>query len=384
MSLAGVVLANLRRRPLRTLLTVGSILVAFLLFGYLAAIAQAFDMGVDVAGADRLVVRHKVSIIQLLPESYEREIEAIEGVEEAAHATWFGGVYQDPRNFFAQMPVVPDEWIEVYPEYRLSEGEMEAWRTTRIGAVAGAALAERFDWSVGDRVPIQATIWTPKGGGQTWEFELVGIYEGTEPGTDETQFFFRHDYFDENRAFGEGLVGWYVIEVEDPDLATAVAEEIDATFANSPAETKTETEGAFVQAFADQVGNVGAIAVAILAAVFFTILLVAGNTMAQAVRERTRELGVLKALGFTSPQIFGFVVAESLVMAVIGGGLGLAIAWALISRGDPTGGALPVFYFPVPDLVIGVGLVVLLGILAGLLPAVQALRLDPVDAIRRD
>jgi putative ABC transport system permease protein len=281
-----LVAANLGRKKLRTLLTVLSIAVAFVLFGYLAAVRMAFSQGVDVAGLDRLVVRHKVSIIQLLPESYGPRMERIDGVELAVNATWFGGVYQKPSNFFAQMPVEPERLLDMFPEYILEDDEREAWLATRTGAIVGHVTADRFGWQVGDRIPIQATIWTKQDGSRSWEFDLVGIYEGAEKGTDTSLFFFHYDYFDEARRWGDGMVGWYWVRVADPDRAAEVARAIDAEFANSPYETKAEAEGAFVQAFANQVGNIAKIITAILAAVFFTILTVAGNTMAQSVRER--------------------------------------------------------------------------------------------------
>jgi putative ABC transport system permease protein len=383
MKYARLVWANLKRKKIRTLLTLFSIVVAFVLFGYLAAIRQALSAGVDVAGADRLVVRHKVSIIQPLPGSYEAEMEQLSGVAEVAHASWFGGIYQKPSNFFPQMPVVPEEYLSLYPEFLLTDAEKQAWFATRTGAVVGRATAERFGWKVGDKVPIQATIWTFGGGKTTWEFDIVGIYDGKEKGVDTTNFFFRYDYFDEARDFGRGLVGWYIVRVEDPADAVAVAKRIDDNFANSPAETKAETEGAFVQGFAEQIGNIGAIMVAILAAVFFTILLVAGNTMAQSVRERVGELGVLKALGFTDGGVLGLVLAEAVVIAALGGFTGLAIAWMAISQGDPTGGALPIFFFPTRDLIVGIVLVVALGLATGILPALQAGRLRIADALRR-
>jgi putative ABC transport system permease protein len=210
----------------------------------------------------------------------------------------------------------------MYPEYLLPEEQKKNWLETRTGAVAGRTIAEKYGWKIGDRIPIQATIWPKENGERTWEFDLVGIYDGAKKGTDTTQFFFRHDYFDEGRVWGKGQVGWYIVRVSDPNRATEVAEQIDKEFANSPAETKTETEGAFVRAFAKQVGDIGTIMIAILSAVFFTILLVAGNTMAQAVRERTEELGVLKALGFTNGQVLALVLAESCFLAMLGGFLG--------------------------------------------------------------
>jgi len=379
-----LVWSNLKRKKIRTLLTVLSILVAFVLFGYLAAIKRAFNQGIDVAGLDRLIVRHKVSIIQFLPESYKGRMEKIRGVSSAVFATWFGGIYQRPSNFFAQLPVVPEEFLDMFPEYLLSPEEKRSWLETRSGAIAGRILADRFDWKVGDRIPIQATIWTKKDGGNSWEFDLVGIYEGTEKGTDTSQFFFRHDFFHETRAWGSGNVGWYYVRVDEPDRAVEIARLIDEEFANSPHETKTEPEGAFVQGFAKQIGNIGAIMMAILSAVFFTILLVAGNTMAQSVRERTEELGVLKAMGFTHRGVLGLVLAESCLLAMLGGFLGLSLAWFLISWiGDPSGGALPIFFFPTRDLVLGIVLVLLLGLVAGLLPALQAQRLQIADAMRR-
>lgn len=378
-----VVLANFRRHRLRTILTILSVLVAFLLFGYLSAISKAFSMGIDIAGEDRLVVRHKVSIIQLLPESYEQDIESIDGVANATPFTWFGGIYQDPKNFFAQVATDPDEMWDIYPEYVIDEESLARFKATRTGAVVGKQTAERYGFNVGDQIPIQATIWQPRDGTQTWTFEIVGIYEAAEKGADDSQFFFRQDYLEENSYTG-GQVGWYVIKIDDPDRSAELAKTVDETFANSPAETKTETEGAFIQAFADQVGNIGAIVTAILSAVFFTILLVAGNTMAQAVRERTRELGVLKALGFSDAAVLALVLIESTIIAIVGGAVGLGLAWALIAQGDPTGGALPLFYFPIRDLVLGAVFVLLLGIASGLLPAIQAMRLNTVEALRRD
>lgn len=374
---------NLRRKKLRTLLTLLSILIAFLLYGYLSAIKEALNAGLSVAGEDRLMVRHKVSMIQLLPVSYKERMEKIPGVDAVIHYTWFGGIYQEPRNFFAQMPVDPEPFMDMNPEFVLSEEAKKAWLQTRTGAIVGRTTAERFEWKVGDRIPIQGTIWIQKDGGQTWEFDIVGIYDGAKKGVDTSQFFFRYDYFDEARSGGEGQVGWYAVRVKDPEKAAEVAAQIDQEFANSPAETKAEPEGAFVQAFAKQIGNIGAIMVAILSAVFFTILLVAGNTMAQAVRERTEELGVLKALGFTSNQVMGLVLAESCFISGLGGLGGLTIAWLSIAQGDPTNGSLPVFYFPLPNLIVGIALVVVLGLLTGVLPAIQAMRLQIADALRR-
>lgn len=375
--------SNLKRKKLRTSLTLLSIIVAFVLFGLLAAIKQALVGGVEMAGADRLVVRHKVSIIQLLPESYKERMERIPGVDLATHQTWFGGHYQDSRNFFMQTPVVPKEFLSIHPEILLPEDQVKAWMETRTGAIVGRNTADRFGWKVGDRVPIQTSIWAREDGSRTWEFDIVGIYDGKDKGTDTTSMFFRYDYFDEARERGKGEVGWYTLRVKDPNQTAGLAKLVDAEFENSPAETKTEPEGAFVQAWASQIGNIALIVAGILGAVFFTLLLVAGNTMAQTVRERTGELGVMKAIGFTNGQVLLFILAESCLLAGLGGVFGLGVAWMFIAQGDPTKGSLPMFYLPTRDLLAGVGLSLALGLVTGILPALQAMKLRVADALRR-
>jgi len=247
---------NLKRKKARTAFTLLAIVVAFLLFAYLAAIRVAFAGGVEVAGADRLIVTHKTSIILPLPQSYEKRIAGLGGVELVTHATWFGGIYQQPdRNFqtVLQIPVEPERYLALYPEFLLPPAQRAAWLADREGVVVGRRTAERYGWRIGDRLPIQATIWKKKDGSGIWEFNLVGIYDGAEPGTDTTQFLIRYDYFDEARWWGQGLVGWYVLRIADPRQAAAIASAIDAEFANSPYETKTTTEKALAQTFADQV-----------------------------------------------------------------------------------------------------------------------------------
>jgi len=373
----------LRRKRVRTFFTLLSILIAFLLYGYLAAVNMAFRLGVDVTGADRLVLRHKVSFSILLPESYLGRIEATPGVVEATHASWFGGIYQEPKNFFPQMAVEPEGYLRLYPEFRLPEEQMQAWLADRTAAIVGRNTAERFGWKIGDRIPIQATVWRKADGSSAWEFNLVGIYDGAEDATDTTQFLFHYDYFDEARMFAKGQVGWYIVRINDPAHADDIAQRIDTQFANSFYETKTSTEKAFIQGFAKQIGNIGAIIGGILSAVFFTILLVTGNTMMQSVRERTSELAVLKTVGFSNRLVLGLVLAESLALAAAGGALGLGLAWWAIRQGDPTGGALPIFFLPPQDLALGGGFIVALGLLTGLVPGVQAMRLRVVEALRR-
>ena len=375
---------NLLRHKLRTLLVVLSIVVAFVLFGLLSATNKAFNAGVDLAGEERLVMQHKVSIIQPLPISYEGRIQSTEGVDAVTHGSWFGGIYQDPKNFFPQIAVDPTGYLDLYPEIVLPEDQRTAWLETRTGAIVGKDLAARFGWALGDRIPIQGTAWRKADGGSNWEFDIVGIYDGATPDADKSQLFFQYEYLKEGTGGNLGVIGWYIIRVEDPAEAPSVAEALDASFANSSAETKTATEKAFVQAFASQVGNTAAIIQAVLAAVFFTILLVVGNTMAQSVRERTNELGVLKALGFSDGRVLGLVLAESCFVAILGGGLGLALAALMIpALASSLSSFLPVFYLPPRDLLVGVVIVLALGIVTGILPALQARRLQVAEALRR-
>jgi len=375
---------NLWRRKIRTVFTLACIFIAFVLFGLLMTIRAAFSLGIELAGQDRLVLIHKVSLIMSLPISYRARIANTSGVKVVTHNTWFGGVYQDPSNFFARIAVDPETHFSVYPEFKVPPDQMKAWLADRQGAIAGRDIVERFGWKIGDRIPIRADIWPPKSGsGDTWEFNLDGIYDG-DKGVDKTQFFFRYDYFDENRQYGQGEIGWYIVKIDEPSKSAEMAQKFDDMFANSSAETKTTTEKGFIDSFAKQIGDIGAIMMAILAAVLFTILLVSANTMAQAVRERTSELAVLKTLGFSNVAVLSLVLAESIFIAVLGGGLGLAVAWAIVQNGDPTGGALPAFVLPNRDLITGAVLMILLGVLAGALPAAQAMRLRIVDALRRN
>jgi putative ABC transport system permease protein len=372
---------NVWRRKFRTTFTLLSVFIAFLLFGILMTIRQSFGFGVEIAGLDRLVLINKVSLIIPLPLSYQQQLQQVPGVEVVTHNTWFNGVYQDPANFFANIAVEPEPFLKVYPEYKLPPEQVRAWLADRQGVIVGRDLAERFGWKIGDRIPLTGTIYQPKAG-QAWEFNVDGIYDA-EDGIDKTQFFFRYDYLDENRAQGDGSVGWYVVKISDPEQSVELSRKFDEMFANSSAETKTTTEKGFIESFATQVGDIGAIMIAISSTVLFMFGLVAASTMAQSVRERTAELAVLKTLGFSGAMILTLVFAESLFIALLGGGLGLALAWLFVQQGDPTNGMLAVFVLPPADLAIGAGLIIMMGLLAGVMPAVGAMRLKITDALRR-
>lgn len=374
-----LIIANLFRKKIRTLLTVGSFAVALFLFGLLAVVRGAFNQGVDIAGADRLVVINKVSIIQPVPIAYKERLLRIPGVKAVTHQNWFGGVYQDERNFFAQMAVDDETFRPMFPEYVVPDDQWTAYMGDREGAVVGAELAKRFKWKIGDRVPLKGTIFSG-----TWDFNIRGIYQGKRVQDDTTQFWFHYKYLEEREnPFWKGLVGWYTVKVDNPDDSVKVARQIDETFANSPWETKTDTEKAFAASFAKQAGNIEFLIMSIGAVVFFTLLLVTGNTMAIAVRERVRELAVLKAVGFSDVFVLVLVLAESLVVAVIGGALGLGLAKLMTLNGDPTHGMLPFFHLSVETTVVGIAVALAVGMAAGILPAVSAMRLNVVAALRR-
>ena len=376
---------NLWRRKLRTLLTILSTVVAFVLFGLLAAVRMGFRAGVDVSGADRMMVTHKISIIMPLPVSYQDPIRNVPGVQEVTHANWFGGIYKEPKNFFPQMAVDVTNFLDLYPEYVLPAEQKKAWQADRTAAIVGRATADRFGFKAGDHVTLEAP-WLRKDGGRNWEFNVVGIYDGTKKGTDTSGMYFNYDYMKESIASSSiaNQVGWYIIRIADPSRSLEVAKRIDAQFANSPAETKTQTEKEMAQGFANQVGNIGALVTWIVAAVFVTLLLVVANTMALSIRERVGELAVLKTLGFTHVQVMMLVLVESCAVALLGAALGLGAALAVVPGiGRALQQFVPVFFVPPRDIAMGFAIALLLGLAAGLPPALQAMRLRIVDALRR-
>jgi putative ABC transport system permease protein len=374
-----LLLANLKRKKIRTLLTIGSFVVALFLFGTLGGIRAGFRQGIDVAGADRLVVIGRTGVIQPLPLPYMERIRRLPGVKDVTHATWFGGIYQDPKNFFSQFVIDPEQWRAMYPEFKIPDEQWRGFLADRQGVVVGAKLVQRFGWKIGDHVPLKSPGYL---GGDGWDFNVRAIYHGTRPQDDEGQLWLQHKYFYEKAPrYWQGIVGWYIVRVTSPDEAVGVARAIDAEFANSASETRTQTESAFAASFMKQMGNIEFLILAIGSVVFFTLLLVTGNTMAIAVRERTSELSVLKAIGYSDGFVLSLVMAESLLIAGIGGATGLALA-RMVTNQDITGGLLPMFLSGT-TLAAGVVVALATGFLAGLLPALSAMRLSVVDALRR-
>jgi putative ABC transport system permease protein len=379
MKYLSLILVDLRRKKTRTLLTLGSFGVALFLFALLVVVHGAFTQGIEVAGADRLVVLNRVSIIQPLPISYRERLLRIRGVKEVTFASWFGGVYQDERNFFPQFAIDTQTYRQMFPEFLIPDEQWKAFVADREGAVVGEGTAKRFNWKLGDRIPIKGTIFMG-----TWEFNLRAVYTGKRVQDDTTQFWFHSDYLRERAAqYWKGLVGWYTVRVANPDDATRIVKAIDGEFANSPWETKTDTESAFAASFVKQMGNIEFLMLSIGGVVFFTLLLVTGNTMAIAVRERTNELAVLKAVGFSDAFLLMLVLVESLAVAAVGGALGLGLAKLFTLRGDPTQGLLPYFYLSPRAMGAGLAMALAVGMAAGILPAVSAMRLRVVDALRR-
>jgi putative ABC transport system permease protein len=376
------IFANLFRKKVRLLLTVGSFAVALFLFTFLAVVRSAFSRGTELAGADRLVVINRAGLINTIPLAYRDKIAAIKGVKYVTHNNWFGGVYQDEKNFFPQFVIDPENQRQVMTEMKVPDDQWKTFLQDRQGAIAGATIAKRFNWKVGQRIPIQNALYGPT---KTWEFNLDGIYTNDHPGGDESQFWLQWKYFDENiPAVIKDQPGWYVVKLDSPDDSVSVAAAIDKGFANSSTETKTETESAFAAGFAKQLGNIELLILTIGGVVFFTLLLVTGNTMAISVRERTGELAVLKAIGFPDYFVLIFVLSEALVIALIGGliGLGLAIL-AIPAVGAALNGLLPPLLLSASVLALGLAFAVFVGVASGLLPGIGAMRLRVVDALRR-
>ena len=373
-----LVLVNLKRKKLRTVLTAGSFLVALFLFGILMTIKTALSSGVNVAGVDRLVVRNRISLIMPLPYSYREVIRGLPHVSEATFATWFGGYYQDQKNFFPNFAIDPETYRKVFPEYTFTEDQWNSFVQDRQGCIISPPLVDKYKFKVGDHIPLTGTIWSG-----TWDFNVRGVYRAEKREQVSPELWFHYDYLEERRPFFKGTVGWYVVKIDDPANAVAAAKAIDDRFANSPYETKSETERSFAAGFANQIGNIKLLILSIGSVVFFTLLLVTGNSTATAIRERTGELAVMKTVGFTDLSILFLVMAESLILAVVGGGLGLVLAKLYTMTGDPTGGMLPLFYLRSDLLGLGFVLAVAAGAAAGIIPAVGAMRLKIVDALRR-
>lgn len=376
---------NLFRRKLRAILMIVSILVAFMIFGVLAGFYRAFTSGEDRAAADRMITVNKINFTQPMPIAYVNRVRAVEGVRQVTYANWFGGYYQDPKNFLIAMAVDPVTYFDVYSrDLDIAPDALQAFARERTAAVVGEKLAQKWGWKVGDRIPIGSNIFSQKSGGTSWDVTIAGIVKGKSEAIDTNFLLLQFDYFDETRSFGKDTVGWIVLQTRSPADNDRVAKAIDAMFANSSAETSTDTEKAFGKAFAAQFGNIALIVVLVVGAAFVTILMIVGNTMALTIRERTREIGVLKTLGFSGARILRMVLGESILLALLGGIPGLVIA-ALVTMALRTSLANVAPSFAVsPDIALmGIGLMIALGVITGIIPALNAMRLKIAAALGR-
>ncbi len=382
MKYARLIFANLLRKKTRLALTIGSFAAALFLFALLGVVGNTFSLANGVVSAHRLVITNRTSIINLLPLSYRDQILRVPGVQSITHNNWFGGVYQDPKNFFPQFVIDPQNQRRVYPELIVPKAQWQTFLNDRMGAVVGAATARRFGWKLGDRIPLTTTLYGLAG--KVWDFNLDGIYHGTQPQDDQTQFWIQWAYYKESVPPQlQGQVGWYVLRIRNPDDAPRIARAVDRMFINSPNETRTETESAFAAGWVKQFANIKLLILSIGSVVFFTLLLVTGNTMATSVRERTAELAILKAIGFSDRAVLGFILAESLLIA-LAGCIGLVFAGVLIpALGQPLAGLLPALVVTPAVLGYGVLAAVAVGFASALLPALSARRLRVVDALRR-
>jgi putative ABC transport system permease protein len=379
-----LVWATLWRKKTRTIFTLLSVVVAFLLFGLLETVDYAFShpTGTSVAGSDMLITLNKYSITLSLPITDVQEVRAVPGVAEVTWISWFGAYYQESKNFVFAIPIDTDTYFNLHKgDFKVSAADMQAFRNTRSGALVSVPLMKKYGWKVGDRVPLHSTIWSQKDGSLDWTFDIVGVYDVADPDKKDqqaSQFLFHYEMFDEGRGFGKGKIGWLEERIDDPSQATAISNRIDALFANSPDETKTQSSKEFALTFLKQYGDIGFVLRAILGAVFFTLLFLTGNTMMQSVRERIPELAVLKTLGFGNRTIVSMVVGEALLLCGIGAALGLALGYAaqpIIKQGLQGVQLSPLALLP------GLPVAVALAIIVGLPPALRAMRLNIVDAL---
>jgi putative ABC transport system permease protein len=376
--------AQLFRKKTRTVLTVLSVLIAFLLFGLLQAVQSAFESGADSADAKRLLTAARYSIIEPLPMSYAPRIERVAGVVGVAYADWFGAKYQNESNAFAVFAVDPARYLDMYPEFDIAPEQRAAFVKTRTGAVAGKILADRYGWKVGQKLPIASEIHTKADGSLDWEFDLVGVFDSDDPAirANTEIVLINVAHFDEARQFNRGKTGWFMVRIADAEQARAISADIDRMFMNSPDETKTAPEKEFALGFARQIGDIGALVTRILFAVFFTILILTGNTMAQAIRERIPELAILKTLGFSSAGVAALVLGEAALLLIIGAGLGMAAAVALIpGLNGASGGRFPPLFVDTATWAWGAGVAGALALAIGLPPALRVNRLRIVDAL---
>jgi len=373
--------AGLWRKKLRTVFTLASIVIAFLLFGMLQGVNSAFSSATEGANLNRLYVMNKYSFIEPLPLAHEVQIKTVPGVVRSARAQWFGGYYQDLKNQVFSYPIDAENYLKMFPEIHIPPDQVQAFLNTRTGAIIGKKLAAKYGWKIGDKIPLTSAIWVKKSDGTSnWTFDVVGIFENVENDFQSNMLFFNYDYFDEARSTGAGTAGYYVLGITDVNNASQIGAAVDALFANSPNETHTQTEKEYAQAFMKQLGDINFIVSSIIGAVFFTLLFLTGNTMMQSVRERIPELAVLKTLGFSDIGVASLVIAEALVLCLFAACIGLGLATlAFPFMKDVLG----IKGLPLDVVALGIAIAIVLATVTALPPALRARRLSIVDALAR-
>jgi len=376
---------SLFRKKTRAILLILSIMTAFLIFGALASIDRVLNSSEELSRADRLVTVNKINFTQTMPFAYWGRVQNVDGVQAVTHASWFGGYYQDVRNFVQAFAADIDSYLEVYPELEIPADQRAALSERRDCVAVGADLAEQYGWSVGDRFPLSSNIWRQQDGSSAWDVEVCAIMTITEQELPTNYLLMQYDYYNEALAFNRDQIGWMILLTGDPALNDVVSERIDSLFANSPAETETTTEAAFSQAFVEQVGNRGLILSLVVSAALNTILMIVGTTMVMAINERTKEVGVMKTLGFSSTRIFTHVLSESVLLSLVGGLLGLGLAVLLLGGiAEVAGGQLPGLGVGQETWIQALGLMIAFGLITGFVPALNAMRLNIVDALGKE
>ncbi|AHG93526.1 MacB-like periplasmic core domain protein (plasmid) [Gemmatirosa kalamazoonensis] len=373
-----LVLANLKRHKLRTVLTTFSVALALFLFASLRTVVTTLNSGSQVMSASRLIVQNSTAFVIPLPMSYAARLKNVPHVQEVTWANWFGGKYGDGKKFFAQFAVDPESYLKMYPEIQVADDQKQAFLKERSAALIGEGLVRAFGWKVGDNVTIQGTIFPGD-----WTFTIRGIYHPTLKEYGDDSFMFHYDYMYEKYP-DRVTPGWYILKIDDPNAAPAVIRTIDDGFRNSAAPTKTGTEKAFAAGFASMWGNVKLLMSTIGMAVVFAILLVTANAMMMNQRERRAEVAVMKTVGFSDRRVFGLVIVEAAVISLVGAVLGLGGAVLLpAATGFGNGGFLPGFHVTPGTLAVGATVALLLTVASGIFPAWQAAKLPVVQALRR-
>ncbi|HVO78737.1 MAG TPA: ABC transporter permease [Candidatus Bathyarchaeia archaeon] len=394
MKFAPLVLKHLRKNWLRTLSTVLAMAVCIFLFCTLHTVVEAVEFGLHSGNASRLVTRHYVSLVYNLPLTYKQRVAAVPGVKETVIEAWFGGIYRDPKNFFANFAVEPGPFLDIFPEVMLPPEQKARWLEDERGAIVGRKLAQRFDFKVGQLIQMESTI-PPYRTGHPFEFVIDGIYDTDErkyPGTDLNSLYFNYKYLYEatkSPPMGPIGIGWLTERIDEPQNAGKISKAIDAEFENSDTPTKTETEQAFFAGFVAMAGNLALLLNGIGLAVSFTILLVTANTMSIAVRERRQEIAVLKTLGFSSVLVMTLIISEALLIGAAGGLLGLVLSKGLLNilpdvpvLGDIVA-TYPNFGLSPQTAGLGMGIALLLGLAAGFFPAMTGYRSRIAEALRQ-